>query len=98
MQPFASGAPGMVTGVRVSPGRFTAIGRRVGTPIRQRYAPMFSICFTITPQGELTRTRMKRWGAEPTGEFSRTTIVSVLVPVRLTSVVRGVFGTLPVAE
>src|SRR5437588_4543831 len=48
--------------------------------------------------GELTRTRMKRWGAEPSGEFSRTTIVSVFVPVRLTSVVSGVFGTFPIAE
>ena len=43
MKPFASGAPAMGTGVRVLPGRFTATGRRAGTLIRQRYAPMFSI-------------------------------------------------------
>src|SRR5947208_9046610 len=47
MKPYASGAPGMGTGARVLPGRFTATGRRVGTLIRQRYAPMSSICFTI---------------------------------------------------
>src|SRR5438045_9401537 len=35
------------SGFRVVPGRFTAIGRRVGTLIRQRYAPLFSICSVI---------------------------------------------------
>ena len=46
---------------------------------------------------ELTRTRMKRCAAVPSGAFSRTTIVSVFDPVRLTSVVSGVFGLLLVA-
>ena len=48
--------------------------------------------------GALTRTRMKRCGAAPSGAFSRTTMVSVFVPVRLTSVVSGVLGTAPVEE
>src|SRR2546423_13490176 len=59
MQPFASGAPGMDTGVRVFPGRFTVTGRRVGIPIRQRYARMFSICFT-TQRANKTRNQIKK--------------------------------------
>src|SRR6266704_1602537 len=61
--PFANGAPDMGANFRVHPGRFTAIGRRVGMLSHQRYAPMFSIC--CASQGgkrlkqELTRTHAK---------------------------------------
>src|SRR6266446_5938308 len=64
MQPFANGAPGMGTGVRVFPGRFTVTGRRVGIRIRQRYAPMFSTCLTIQrankTQHQIKKAIMKR--------------------------------------
>src|SRR5439155_8938957 len=59
MQPFASGAPDAGTGVRVFPGRSTATGRRVGITIRQRYAPMFSICFTIQRADRFGRFRSR---------------------------------------
>src|SRR5207302_9885057 len=64
MQPFASGVPGMGTGVRVFPGRFTVTGRRVGIPIRQRYARMFSICFT-TQRANKTRNQIKKTTMKP---------------------------------
>src|SRR5260370_34079987 len=59
MQAFASGAPGMGTGVRAFPGRFTVTGRRVGIRIRQRYAPMFSTCLTIQ-RANKTRRQIKK--------------------------------------
>jgi hypothetical protein len=41
---FAGGAPGTDIGFPIFVGRFMGTGTRVGTPIRQRYAPRYSTC------------------------------------------------------
>ena len=78
----------------------TRLRTEVRAPARSVPARQIAAASTLhcPNYGALTRTRIKRCGAEPNGEFSRTTMVSVFVPVRLTSVVSGVLGTAPVTE
>jgi hypothetical protein len=47
MQKFGVGVRSVGIGVRVFVGRFTGIGRRVGIPIHQRFALMFSTSLII---------------------------------------------------
>jgi hypothetical protein len=70
MRPFANGAPGMSTGFRVLAGRFTATGRRAGTVIHQKYAPMFSTCFRT--QGANVEERVKNQNPATTHCKART--------------------------
>src|SRR3989442_766855 len=49
MPRFASGAPSTDISLRAFLGRSMGTGTRVGTPIHQRYAPMFSTCSKMQP-------------------------------------------------
>src|SRR5205807_3112893 len=96
MRPFANGAPGMGADFRASPGRFTAIGRRVGILIRQKYALMFSMCFkTQRANGIRARVQNSTKEDSSTSNMSTRRILSaskVFALARSSSVGEGVIS------